>query len=129
MKRCGNCGWDGVTPLHGDDPKMCENVMRLDKIADTGPQMEEVSWGKQGEWTMYKQEIPLEPSAQDDNRLKGCLVFYIDVGQLPPYKAEAFVERMKDNFRSERLKKNYELIFVPVRPNGNTRVEFIPFSY
>ncbi len=25
-------------------------------------------------------------------------VFYIDVGQLPPFKAEAFIEHLKDHF-------------------------------
>jgi hypothetical protein len=30
-------------------------------------------------------------------------VFYIDVQQLPPYKAEAFIERMKDQFRKKKV--------------------------
>ena len=34
-------------------------------------------------------------------------VFYIDVGQLPPFKAEAFVEKMKDQFRKKKISKNF----------------------
>lgn len=136
MKCCGNCGWDGVTPLHGEDPKMNEYKVPLERIADESdmpqdvPDDPSVSWGKQGDWMMYKQEhIPMDPSGPDDTRLKGCLVFYVDVGQLPPYKAEAFVERMAARFNSERLKKNYEIMFIPVRPNSQTRVEYIPLNY
>ena len=62
-------------------------------------------------------------------KMNGMMIFYIDIGQLPPYKAEAFVERCKDNFKNKKLKKNgIECIFIPVRPNSKTRVEFIPTS-
>lgn len=71
-------------------------------------------------------------------------VFYIDVQQLPPYKAEAFIERMKDQFRKKKVPsagKNPgassveerwqapaadEDFWIPIRPNANTRVETLP---
>ena len=73
-------------------------------------------------------------------------VFYIDVGQLPPNKAEAFMDRMKDQFRKKKVTqgKNFgrdgasaveerwspmpadEDYWVPIRPNTNTRVETLP---
>lgn len=70
-------------------------------------------------------------------------IFYIDVGQLPPYKAEAFVERMKDQFRKKKVQTGRgaganavderwhapaadEDYWIPVRPNANTRIETLP---
>jgi intein/homing endonuclease len=71
-------------------------------------------------------------------------VFYIDVQQLPPAKAEAFVERMKDQFKKRKSPKNNspegassveerwhapaadEDFWIPIRPNANTRVETLP---
>ena len=78
---------------------------------------------------------PCEPQGccTSEKPLKGVLVFYQDVGQLPPFKTEAFLERVKDRFREDgfikRLKDNgYEIMFLPVRPNSTTRVEMIPMS-
>ena len=72
-------------------------------------------------------------------------VFYIDVGQLPPFKAEAFVEKMKDQFRKKKISSNRpgmsgpnsveeryhapavdEDYWLPVRPNTSTRIETLP---
>jgi hypothetical protein len=70
-------------------------------------------------------------------------VFYIDVGQLPPFKAEAFVERMKDQFRKKKVGTNQgsgassveerwhapaadEDYWLPIRPNANTRIDTLP---
>lgn len=71
-------------------------------------------------------------------------VFYIDVQNLPPYKAEAFIERMKDQFRKKKVAGNSrapgassveerwqapaadEDFWIPIRPNANTRVETLP---
>lgn len=71
-------------------------------------------------------------------------VFYIDVQQLPPYKAEAFVERMKDQFKKKKVPARSGLpgasqveerwhapaadedYWIPIRPNANTRVETLP---
>jgi hypothetical protein len=33
-------------------------------------------------------------------------VFYVDVGQLPPFKAEAFIDRLKDQFRKRKTASN-----------------------
>jgi len=73
-------------------------------------------------------------------------VFYIDVQQLPPYKAEAFIERMKDQFKKKKVASGRggglpgassveerwhapaadEDYWIPIRPNANTRVETLP---
>jgi hypothetical protein len=70
-------------------------------------------------------------------------VFYIDVGQLPPFKAEAFVERMKDQFRKKKVPAARgaganaveerwhapaadEDYWIPIRPSANTRIETLP---
>jgi len=68
-----------------------------------------------------------------EQELKGILVFYIDVGQLPPFKAEAFVERMRDKLNERRMvdrlqKQGYEVMWLPVRPGSNTRIEMVPLS-
>ena len=73
-------------------------------------------------------------------------VFYIDVGQLPPYKAEAFMERLKDQFRKKKVATGNrgqaggaasveerwhapaadEDYWLPIRPNSNTRIDTLP---
>ena len=70
-------------------------------------------------------------------------VFYIDVGQLPPFKAEAFLDRVKDQFRKRKIASNKstganqvderwqppsqdEDFWLPTRPNSNTRIETLP---
>jgi hypothetical protein len=71
-------------------------------------------------------------------------VFYIDVGQLPPFKAEAFLDRLKDQFRKRKVANNKgvpganqveerwqppaadEDYWIPIRPNANTRIETLP---
>lgn len=72
-------------------------------------------------------------------------VFYIDVGQLPPFKAEAFIEKMKDQFRKKKMSSNRpgmsgpnsveekyhapavdEDYWIPTRPNTNTKIETLP---
>jgi hypothetical protein len=72
-------------------------------------------------------------------------VFYIDVGQLPGFKAEAFIERMKDQFRKKKVSLNQngfggsssveeryqppaveEDYWIPTRPNSNTKIETLP---
>ena len=71
-------------------------------------------------------------------------VFYIDVGQLPPFKAEAFIDRLKDQFRKRKVTSNSgspganqveerwmppaqdEDYWLPIRPNSNTRIDTLP---
>ena len=73
-------------------------------------------------------------------------VFYIDVGQLPPFKAEAFIERMKDQFRKKKVASNRggpfggasnveerwhapaadEDYWLPIRPNSQTKIDTLP---
>lgn len=70
-------------------------------------------------------------------------VFYIDVGTLAPYKAESFIERMKDQFRKRKTQMRFqsgpnsvderwhapsqdEDYWLPIRPNSNTKIETLP---
>jgi len=71
-------------------------------------------------------------------------VFYIDVGQLPPFKSEMLLERLKDQFRKRKVTSNRgssganqveerwmppaqdEDIWLPTRPNSNTRIDTLP---
>jgi len=71
-------------------------------------------------------------------------VFYIDVQQLPPFKAEAFVSRFKDQFKKKKVALDKgkggasaveerwhppaidEDIWLPIRPGSNTRIETLP---
>ena len=57
----------------------------------------------------------------------GILVFYVNVGNLPAFKAEAFIDRLRDKFKLQEIKKMYEVIYIPVR-DQETRVEFISFK-
>jgi hypothetical protein len=51
------------------------------------------------------------------------IVYYINVGQLPPYRVEAYMERMKEQLNKNRtLNKDLEEYFIPVR-DENTRIE------
>ena len=59
--------------------------------------------------------------------IKGIVVFYIHVGQLPPYKAEAFLNRIKDEFRETLVaiqETGYEVLLFPVR-DKSTYIETI----
>jgi hypothetical protein len=73
-------------------------------------------------------------------------VFYIDVGTLPPNKAEALVDRMRDQLRKKKtfsgrsgqtagassVEERWhapaadEDFWLPTRPNSNTRIETLP---
>jgi intein/homing endonuclease len=72
-------------------------------------------------------------------------VFYIDVGNMPPFKAEAFVDRLKDQLRKKKTFSSKsgqggnsmveerwqapavdEDFWIPIRPNANSRVEVLP---
>jgi hypothetical protein len=71
-------------------------------------------------------------------------VFYIDTQQYSGARAEAFIERMKDQFKKKKVPKQYssegasaveerwhapaadEDYWIPIRPNSNTRIETLP---
>lgn len=70
-------------------------------------------------------------------------VFYIDVGQLPSFRAESFMTRMQDLLRKKKTANKPgdgssaidekwsppsadEDFWIPVRPNSNTRIETLP---
>lgn len=72
-------------------------------------------------------------------------VFYIDIGGITPAKQEAFLDRMKSQFRKKKVTPSRftpsgassveerwsmptadEDYWVPIRPNSNTRIETLP---
>jgi hypothetical protein len=70
-------------------------------------------------------------------------IYYIDVGQLSPQRAEAFIDRLKNQLRKRRTSSNSgiganaveerwqpptpdEDIWVPIRQNTNTRIDTLP---
>jgi hypothetical protein len=71
-------------------------------------------------------------------------VFYIDTQQYSGARAEAFIERMKDQFKKKKVPKQFnaegasaveerwhapaadEDYWIPIRPNSNTRIETLP---
>lgn len=62
--------------------------------------------------------------------LKGAVIFYIDVGSLPPVNAEAFIDRIKERtsaFINDLNINGYRTVFLPVR-NSQTRVEYLPLK-
>lgn len=83
--------------------------------------------------------IPVHNSRAPERR-----VFYIDVGQLPPGKAESYVERLKDQYRKRKIAQARgqtganqveerwtppaidEDIWLPVRPNTGTKIDTLP---
>lgn len=62
-----------------------------------------------------------------NKEIKGLIVFYINVGQIPTEKAEEFVELHKEKIKNiiEKLENTgWNLIFLPTRI-GETRIEKI----
>jgi hypothetical protein len=70
----------------------------------------------------------IEENKEEKKPIVGMLVFYVNVGQLPPSKAEVLVERMKDNVKCamDRIPGNWEIIWIPIR-EGETRLEMLRF--
>jgi hypothetical protein len=67
------------------------------------------------------------------SKIKNLLVFHIDVGQLPPFKAEAFIERLKDSFNTDGIvdrlrEQGHEILWLPCRPNSSTHVELVQLA-
>lgn len=63
------------------------------------------------------------------NTIKTIMIFYIDVGQLPPERAEALLYRYKDQFSPilDRLPKSVGTMWFMVR-NRPTTVELMQVS-
>ena len=65
-------------------------------------------------------------------------IFYVDVGNLPASKAEAFLETMKTRFKKEKFHNQNRVdgrynplavdedFFVPIRGNQGTKIETLP---
>jgi len=70
-----------------------------------------------------------EPSTDRTDGLKGIVVFYIDVGQLPPQKAEAFIERIKEDNKAllDKLPSNVGTVFMPHRARPS-KIEYVSFD-
>ncbi len=60
--------------------------------------------------------------------MKGVVIFYINVGQMPPYNADKFVARYKKAYEVafKHMPPDYAVIYVPVRTES-TRVETLKF--
>lgn len=58
---------------------------------------------------------------KERERLKGIVVYQVDVLSLPPIKAEAFLERVRDNVKKQAAEKfaQWGIIVTPVRNQGN----------
>lgn len=56
--------------------------------------------------------------------LKGALIFHVDVGQLPVFKAEAHIEKVKETMNElvEGAKPHWVSVFIPTRI-GETHIE------
>lgn len=73
------------------------------------------------------------------------LVFYVDTGQMPPFRVEAFMERFKDMFRKKKVNSSFsgqggasavderwspvaadENYFVPMKAGSTTRIDPLP---
>lgn len=69
-----------------------------------------------------------------DKISRGILVIYMNVGTLPPFKAEALIERAKDRYMkslteaSVPLPDDISVMFMPVRPPEESFVDFVPFD-
>ena len=115
-----------------------ENVLSVDYVGE-----EEVF-----DFTVDKEEhnFIANGTSSFNTRAPERRVFYIDVGNLPPNKAEAFIERLKDQLRKKKMYTNRasqtggagsveerwhapsadEDFWLPIRPSGNTRIETLP---
>lgn len=62
-------------------------------------------------------------------KLEGFIVLFVNVGSLPPFKAEAFIERLKDKCKKSDndLTANWETIWIPSRTE-ETHAEFYPVN-
>jgi hypothetical protein len=74
----------------------------------------------------------MENNTVENQRIvEGLLIFYINLGNLPPFKAEAHMDRIKESLDMtnviKRFKKVCEVIWIPVS-DGSTRVEYISFD-
>ena len=60
-------------------------------------------------------------------KLKGIIVFHVDVGQLPMEKADAYLEKRKHEWNSvlQDMPDDWGKLFIPAR--SPTRIERIEF--
>ena len=75
-----------------------------------------------------EQEVVAKEARLDKVPLKGLMMVYVDVGALPPSKAEEHLLKFRVQYTDiiARLPKGIEPMFVPTRNQGN-RVEMIYF--
>lgn len=64
-------------------------------------------------------------AARTPQSMQGIVVYTLNVGSLPPYKAEAFIERLKDKLSKEKniWGDGWGFVIQPVRPPQKTKVE------
>jgi hypothetical protein len=72
-------------------------------------------------------------AVQAKPKLEGFIVFHVNVGSLPPYKAEAFIERLKERWKKDKengkgeLIANWQTIWIPTRTQ-DTEAYFYPLN-
>ncbi len=59
------------------------------------------------------------------SKIRGFLVFTVNIGHLPPFKAEAFMERLRDQAMRDHKDPEWQIIMIPVRPPQETKFEVI----
>ncbi len=74
-------------------------------------------------WLGFKSAAKAEST---DPVLRGIIVFKIQVGSLPPFKVETFIERLKDKWKKSLTKpdgssplKGWETVWQPFRPSND----------
>jgi hypothetical protein len=70
----------------------------------------------------------VEIKREVDSVVNSVVVFYINVGQLPPHKAEAYVEKWKEVSQDALMliPSHVGILYLPVR-DGTTRMEICHF--
>jgi len=66
----------------------------------------------------------------EKRKLEGFIVFFVNVGVLPSFKAEAFIDRLKDQWKkgeSNSLIANWQTMWIPTRTQ-ETHAEFYPLN-
>lgn len=67
----------------------------------------------------------------ESKKTRGFICLTLNVGQLPPFKAEVFVDKMRDQWIKNGLRKSledWELLVMPVRPPQETKIEVFDLS-
>ena len=77
---------------------------------------------------VHQKDLKPQVATSSPKEKRGLLIVYMDVGVLPPEKANdymrAFIKNSKDRENEIKANLNIEIIYVAIR--GQTKVEYIP---